>query len=228
MAGDPYGVDVYSDTGLVDWSKAKPAGCRFEIGKVTEGLAYVNPLTVKQREGAVTAKVGYGGYHFARATAGRPEEQAQWFLDHANIQPWHLAPSLDLEELGSEHVGGTELETFAFEFGMFVTQALKIPRIILYTDLNMLHNQIHVTARLRGLFMLWLAYPTGTQCPVVPGWKQVLWQDSWHAHVPGISGEVDRNRALVPLDSLTVHALQEHGAPAWNEPNVTVRPGRSK
>jgi GH25 family lysozyme M1 (1,4-beta-N-acetylmuramidase) len=207
------GVDIASYQGLPDWVTAYKAGYRFAYVKTTQGLHYLNPEARDQRRGAFQASFKVGNYHFATALTGNPKGQAEWFLHCSNIEPWHLVPFLDLEELGSAGVSPKELENFAYVWGVTVTKALGIKQAMLYTDLNMLHNRILVTTRLRRLFLLDLADWTLGPVAKAKGWDTVLQQfDPFH-NVPGFRGAVDRNRCFVPLDTLTIANMRQADPP---------------
>ncbi len=203
------GVDLASYQGKPDYAKVAKAGYHFSIAKRSEGTAYLNATYDYNRTGAIAAKLAFGGYHFARASHGDAKEQADYFLARLTLKPWHLLPTLDLEEEGSEYVSNRALADFAQRFGKRVCAEIGTTRLILYTDRNMLENRGLNVARLKSLYLLWLADLTLGPPRPPAGWTTVLHQFDWYGHVPGIAGNVDRDRALVPLDSLTVKAWQK-------------------
>lgn len=207
------GVDIASYQGRPNWEQVKAAGYSFCWGKATQGTSYVNPEAVAQREGAVQAHIAFGHYHFAEARNANPIGEAQHFLNNVHAHPWHLVPFLDLEELGSEGASPKQIEDYAYRWGNEVRHALGVKNLVLYTDLNMLRNRIRVTQRLRNLYLLDLAFWTKGPPPKVPGWRLVVHQFDDKGHVPGISGLVDRDRCLVPLQSLTIDALKVDSPP---------------
>lgn len=206
MAATPSaeGIDLASFQGKPDWSKVAGAGIGFAIAKRSQGVRYLNPTYDFDRVGAVSHKLRFGAYHFAEAGHGHSgHAEAAHFLTRLHAEPWHLLPTLDLEEVGSEGATPPQLEAFAVDFGLYVTRQLGVSRLILYTDRNMLEHRVRVTQRLRQLYLLWLA--DLSPAPHHPaGWSLVLWQYGWHGRVPGVAGQVDRDRALVPLDHLTI------------------------
>lgn len=199
------GIDLASFQGEPDWQRVKGAGVRFAYAKASQGVNYVNPTYDPDRTGAVSHKIAFGGYHFAEARHNDPVAEADHFLSVLKPQPWHLLPCLDLEETGSEGAPPEALEEFAYRFGKHVCDRLKLRCLVLYTDRNMLEHRIKTTARLQKLYRLWLADLSSSPHPPA-GWTLDLWQFNWHGHIPGIVGEVDLDRALVPLPSLTLHA----------------------
>lgn len=197
------------------------AGYRFAYVKTTQAPHYINPFAASQRREAFQHGFTVGNYCYAVASIGSPVAQADFFLQHSFIEPWHLVPFLDLEESGSEGVSPKHLEAFAYEWGLHVTKALGIKKCLLYTDLNMLRNRVLVTPRLKRIFMLDLADWTLGPPPKLRGWNMVFHQFDTSHGVPGFSGPVDRMRALVPLTSLTIHALQHDNPPKTPVVEVT-------
>lgn len=204
------GVDVASFQGVPDWKETFNAGYRFAYVKTTQYPGYVNPYADTQRHGAYHAGMLVGNYCYAVAKLGVPVAQAEFFLAHSDIQRWHLVPFLDLEEIGSEGVSAANLEAFCMGWGWTVTKALGITNVILYTDLNMLNSRIRQTKRLRDLFLLDIADWTLGPPPKVPGWRVVMHQFRTNRGVPGFRGNVDEDRSLMPLERLTIAAMQKH------------------
>jgi GH25 family lysozyme M1 (1,4-beta-N-acetylmuramidase) len=199
-----YGVDIASFQGLPDWEKVKQHGFTFAYVKTTQYPHYVNPYGQEQRVSAFKAGLVVGNYCYAVANQGHGINQAQFFLDKSNIEAWHLLPFLDLEESGSEGATPAELEQFAVEWGQHVCAALKVNRLLLYTDQNMLRNRIKVTRRLQRLYALDLADWTLGPPPKLRGWNIVCQQYDTARGIPGIVGPVDKDRLYVPIDSLKI------------------------
>jgi GH25 family lysozyme M1 (1,4-beta-N-acetylmuramidase) len=199
-----YGVDIASFQGIPDWAKVKQHGFTFAYIKTTEYPHYVNPAATEQRVTAFKAGLTVGNYCYGKAKLGHGIEQADFFLKKSNIEAWHLIPFLDLEESGSEGAKPAELEQFAMDWGQHVCAALKISKVLLYTDQNMLRNRIKVTRRLQRLYVLDLADWTLGPPPKLRGWNIVCQQYDTSRGVPGIVGPVDKDRLYVPIDSLKI------------------------
>ncbi|KAF8348565.1 glycoside hydrolase family 25 protein [Amanita rubescens] len=78
----PYGIDVSSYQGNVNWSQVKANGISFAYIKATEGTSYTNPYFSSQYTGATNAGLIRGGYHFARPDVSSGSSQASYFLKH--------------------------------------------------------------------------------------------------------------------------------------------------
>lgn len=203
------GVDVASFQGHPDWTRCRQLGYRFAIVKVSEGTGYANP-TRDNIGRAVRAGLTAGGYHFATARHGDGAAEAAWFLRSypaPGPRPWHLLPTLDLEEQGSEGVSDGVLVEFARAWRQTVCRELRIERPILYTDPNMLSRGLHA---LRGMFLLWLARPGAPfgSPQSSGGWDASIVQHDWHGSIPGAGSGVDRDYTLAPLSQLTIHSQQ--------------------
>jgi len=78
----PYGIDVSSYQGNVNWAQVKANGLAFAYIKATEGTGYTNPYFSSQYTGATNAGLTRGGYHFARPDISSAATQANFFLAH--------------------------------------------------------------------------------------------------------------------------------------------------
>ena len=208
-----YGVDIASYQGLPVWAKVKAGGFHFAYVKTTQFPGYYNPLAKQQRQTAFQAGLFVGNYCYCAGNRDDGVAQAQFFLSHSEIQPWHLLPFLDLEENGSEGATRDELTTCAMDWGNNVAKFLKVPRLILYTDQNMLRNRIRVTRALQKLYMLDLADWTLGPPPNLRGWDIIMQQYDTSRNIAGISGPVDKDRVYVSLQSLQIASNREQPPP---------------
>ena len=48
------GIDIFSETNVINWNDVKNSGIQMVYIKATEGINYVNPLMVSQYNGAKT------------------------------------------------------------------------------------------------------------------------------------------------------------------------------
>ncbi|MEV6179282.1 lysozyme [Streptomyces sp. NPDC052016] len=99
-AAPPKGHDVSSHQRDVDWPKARADGAGFVYVKATESTTYRNPYFRRQYDGARSAGLIRGAYHFARPDKGSGRAQAAYFVRHGG--DWSadgrtLPPALDIE-----------------------------------------------------------------------------------------------------------------------------------
>ncbi|WP_327666786.1 lysozyme [Streptomyces sp. NBC_00485] len=99
-ASPPKGHDVSSHQKNVDWSGAKARGARFVYVKATESTNYRNPYFSQQYNGARTAGIIRGAYHFALPNKSSGATQAAYFVRNGgrwSADGWTLPPALDIE-----------------------------------------------------------------------------------------------------------------------------------
>lgn len=75
------GLDVSNYDLDVDWNGAYAGGMRFVYIKATEGTTFLDPLFSTHYEGATSAGLLRGGYHYADGT-GDGSEEAEFFLSN--------------------------------------------------------------------------------------------------------------------------------------------------
>ena len=201
------GIDISHWQGEPDWAQVKGDGVRFVFAKATEGRDFVDDEYASNMAGAGSQAIPFGAYHFARpdGTKNDAVAEADWFIDHANLQQQHLLPVLDLEVTGG--LGTRKLKAWAWAWLNRVEQRLGVKSII-YTSPSFWHDRM---GNARGFadhgHRLWIAHWDAVR-PSLPasnwggkGWT--FWQHTDNGSVAGISGDVDRDRfngtSLAPL-----------------------------
>ena len=216
-SGLPEGVDVFANTGTIDWTKLAASGRSFAFIKATQGDYNVQSTFPAQWSAALAAGVLRSPYHFFDATSDAVG-QAKAFLAEltmaGGLQVGDLPPMLDIEcptastkaasEAGCE--GGTDsgwvapatLATDIFDWLDYVQQATGTTPI-LYSYVSWFADVELTDPRLAGYPLFIASYPTGKQDPncaaVPPPWTAAtFWQYSATTTVPGIAaaGDVDR------------------------------------
>ncbi|CAI7624037.1 unnamed protein product [Penicillium pancosmium] len=76
------GFDISGYQGDVDFASAYGAGARFVMIKATEGTSYIDKSFSSHYEGASSAGLIRGGYHFAQPASSSGASQAEYFLAH--------------------------------------------------------------------------------------------------------------------------------------------------
>ena len=94
------GLDVSRWQGNVNWASAKAKGAKFAYIKATESTTYVNPYFAQQYNGANSAGLIRGAYHFALPDRSGGVAQANYLVAHGG--KWSkdgktLPPALDME-----------------------------------------------------------------------------------------------------------------------------------
>ncbi|OOM10665.1 GH25 family lysozyme [Clostridium saccharobutylicum] len=93
------GIDISHYNGDINFTKVKSAGIQCVYIKATEGTTYVDNYLETHYNGAKSAGLKTGFYHFLVGTSA-PETQAQNFYNHIKDKQSDLKPVLDIEKYG--------------------------------------------------------------------------------------------------------------------------------
>ena len=218
------GADVSQWQGAINWNRVAHSGIRFVFVKATEGTTFTDPAFARNRDGARSAGLAVGFYHFADprgSTVALAQQdaaaQAGHFLAVYQPRPTDLRPVLDIEQTGG--LPPAHLQAWVSTWVNTVRWRLHTQPFI-YTSPYFWQRYLANTASVAPVAGLWLADWTTGQ-PWLPaanwggrGWA--FWQYSDSGHVDGISGRVDRDRlngsSLTPYRIGTLPAA--HPAPA--------------
>lgn len=198
-----YGIDVSHHNEWIDWPRVRQAGVRFAFIKASEGNAYIDPLFEQNLQGALSAGILPGSYHFFLPRFD-PLEQARHYvrvLQENAITAPTLPPCLDLETAGLTRAALNQAVK------LFMDEVFKLTgrTCILYVSPGFWSTYLPLPAlsgsRLTGgnvdwaaRHPLWLAhYTTGWSYQVYPwaGWR--FWQYSSSGRVSGVGTRVDLN-----------------------------------
>lgn len=191
--GPLHGVDVSGHQGDVDWQALADAGLHFVYIKATEGIDFKDPGFEKHWQGAWTAGLLRGAYHFFQPLDDGGE-QARFFLSTVDHRPGDLVPVVDVEI--SKDAAADVILAELKEWLDVVEADLGVkPKI--YTDVNFWNG---LGAEGFEDYPLWVA-EYGVEEPALPeGWESwTIWQYSRKGSVPGIEGDVDKSRSSGPL-----------------------------
>ena len=200
------GIDVAHWQGSINWNSVRNSGVEFAFIKATEGVDFVDSRFHQNMQGATSAGVLAGPYHFARPDSSYtnpldPINEANDFL--SEIQPYYdsgsyLPPVLDVERFDIGDLTLQQTRTFISnwvqDFSDTVVASLGV-RPIIYTGKSAANTYFNSTvASQHELWMAWwkgstASPPTQSDAPSWPLWD--YWQYSATGSVPGISGNVD-------------------------------------
>ncbi|MFW2491812.1 GH25 family lysozyme [Clostridium chromiireducens] len=93
------GIDISHYNGDINFAKVKTAGIQVVYMKATEGTTYVDNYLGTYYNGAKSAGLKTGFYHFLVGTSS-PETQAQNFYNNIKNKQSDLKPVLDVEKAG--------------------------------------------------------------------------------------------------------------------------------
>ena len=208
MVSKTYGVDVavYQPTDLANYQKA---GASFAVGKLTEGLDYVNPKADKQVASSRANHLYTHAYHFARfgSSVGQAKKEAAYFIKEAkklDISKKRML-WLDWESGSGNTVTGPKASNTAAILAFM--QAIKAAgwRPGLYSGASLMRTAIDTKQVIKKFgTCLWVAsYPTMAAVSTanfnyVPSMDGVaIWQFTSNWHGLGVDGNV----AVVDLNS---------------------------
>lgn len=199
------GIDVAQYQGAVDWKKVAEGGYSFVFVKCTEGTWYRSPTYGAQWQGARSAGIRRGAYHFARWAETRPIAEADFFVSKmGELLPDDLDPALDVEayRMDGKYVWQEPTKTvnWVLSFADRVKE-LTGRNIILYTGPSYWAKYLlpGKNSELLTSFRLWVARYTKTIdiAPMrgAPKWDWVVWQNgvSPKGGVPGVNARCDTN-----------------------------------
>lgn len=94
----PTVIDISNANGAVDWNHVRGAGINAAYIKLSEGVTFDDPESIRHARAARDAGVPFGFYHFARPDNNEPEaEAAHVFRRLDGLEP-DLRLALDMEQ----------------------------------------------------------------------------------------------------------------------------------
>jgi lysozyme len=91
-------IDISNVNGAVDWNQVRGAGINAAYIKLSEGVTFDDPESIRHARAARDAGVPFGFYHFARPDNNEPEaEAAHVFRRLDGLEP-DLRLALDMEQ----------------------------------------------------------------------------------------------------------------------------------
>ncbi|MGK5501418.1 lysozyme [Streptomyces sp. URMC 125] len=196
------GIDVSHWQGSINWTSVRNAGIQFAWIKATEGTGYEDARFGANYTGAYHAGVIRGAYHFALPNASGGAVQADFFASNGGA--WSrdnltLPGVLDIEHnpYGAMCYGlsTTQMRTWINDFHT-AYKARTGRDVVIYTTASWWNT---CTGNWTGMYSkspLWVAHWTSSTSPTIPSgfptWT--VWQYTSTGSVPGVSGNVDRNK----------------------------------
>ncbi|MGR3714296.1 MAG: glycoside hydrolase family 25 protein [Shimia sp.] len=187
-----HGIDASRWQEEIDWRKAQRAGVSFAFFKATEGGDFADPRFKDHMQGARSAGIPWGAYHyyyFCRSA----EEQARWFIRNVP-RGADLPHVLDMEwtpysKTCTKRPSGAKVRSEARKF-LSILQDHYDRRPIIYTTVDFYQDtgigQVGGTE-------FWLRSVAGHPRKVYPGGRWTFWQYTGTGQVPGVKGDVDIN-----------------------------------
>ncbi|WP_298428199.1 GH25 family lysozyme [Rhodoblastus sp.] len=188
-----HGVDVSKYQGNVDWNAVQQGGVKFAYIKATEGGDRIDPKFVQNWQGAKSAGLPHGAYHFVYWC--RPwNENMAWFEKNVPAERDALPPVLDVEATPDSPTCPRHLERDSAlrEIKAMLTEMERYygKKPVIYTTVDF--YQAIIDGSLTE-YPIWIR-STKHRPSVKYGdraWR--FWQYQSDAYVQGIPTKVDRN-----------------------------------
>lgn len=187
------GIDVSNWQRNIDYSQVKNSGVQIVYIKASEGTTFKDPYLEQNYSNAKANGLKVGFYHYLTATSvWQARAQADFFASVIEGKDVDCKLAMDYEEFFGE--GKIEINEIALAFMKRVKEITK-KDVIVYSNLNNVKNTFGDDVANEG--RLWLAYYSNTQnlINVNSSWTNYIGlQYTSSGQVPGISGNVDKNR----------------------------------
>ena len=188
-----HGIDVARYQGDINWRETKRGGVAFAFIKATEGGDHLDPKFAENWQGAATAGVPRGAYHFYYFCR-TPQEQARWFIRNVPKDPKSLPPVLDMEWNHGSKTCKAKPSPAKVRADMRIFLNIikrhygKSP--IIYTTVDFYAD--NNLGQFKG-FEYWLRSVAAHPKEVYPGQRWSFWQYTGTGEIPGIKGDTDIN-----------------------------------
>jgi GH25 family lysozyme M1 (1,4-beta-N-acetylmuramidase) len=218
------GIDVSRWQGTVDWQKVAEAGVTFAAIRATVGDYYTDPEFSKNVAAAQANGIYVTAYHVVRPSID-PAKQIGHFLEVVAPFRLDLRPVLDVEL--TDNLDRLAISKNVAECANAIKMAFGLPPVI-YTGAWFWNP--NVAPGTCADSPLWIAHYTTAAQPLLPTgtWSDwTIWQYTSSGRVPGVTGNVDRNRAkwlpMLPADpeGAMERVVIELVVPAGTEVRVT-------
>ena len=197
------GIDVSKWQGNVDWAEVASTPTRYVIMRSTIGNRPGMPFAIDEKyfqnlAGATANGLVVGTYHRAHVGLAPNDavNEANYFVDHAQIAAGDVLPVIDIEETHGLTV--QQMQDWVRAWVQRVRARTGV-RPLIYSSPNFWRTNMGDTTWFADNdYPLWIAH-WGVSAPDVPagnwgghGWT--FWQWTSKGTIPGIVGDVDRDR----------------------------------
>ena len=192
-----HGLDISHYSCDIDWAAVKQMNengvtVDFIFMRGTKGLDMVDYLLHDNWDGAKSAGILRGAYHFYRFDLD-PERQAEYFLKNVKIEIGDLPPVLDIENdknTDDARMSKDKIQRGIAEWLVAVESKTGIKPII-YTNLD--YYKRYISGKFPN-YKIWIAKYKNNKSVKLPDARQWhFWQTSEEARCNGISEKMDFN-----------------------------------
>lgn len=200
------GIDVSAYQPHVDWSKVAASGVRFAFIKATEGTGWKSSEWQRQWDGARSAGLYRGPYHFGRWEHDNAAAEARWFRRVVGeLAPGDLSPVLDLEWIKGQKRPADELARWSLTFLAEAAQLFqRTPILYCGPSFWRYHVRPGAGADKLALYPLWIvdyrqahrAEEAVAKLSPTPmhgvDWQWDFWQWTGKGRTPGVTDKAGR------------------------------------
>lgn len=195
-------IDLSANNGLVDWD-ALDTSVAGVVVKLTEGVAYADPLAASHVAGArrIWTRDVLGGYHYLRIRNGRPQDSARQAEQFAAACASYGVEfgALDVERGQNEAASVAEARDAVAQFLARWPEVSPLP-LAIYTSTGEWSYWGLGTLAEAASHPLWLASYTLIAHAPAPWSDWTLWQYTGSGRRAGIIGPVDVSRFRGSVD----------------------------
>lgn len=203
------GIDIYNGSEITDWGAVKSSGVEYVYLKATEGLTFNDSKIREFYQGAKSAGLKIGFYHFLRLND--PYQEAQHFLNQIQGLKADLKFAIDVEAEEFKQRGISETSTRIRQFYDYLVNKGYEPCIYTYSSFfNELFDD-----RVKTL-PLWVAEYEVAKPSVC---NYIGWQSSETGHVNGVEGNCDINNFSAGIELGNSNVLKVEVEPIEVEDN---------
>ncbi|KAJ7223687.1 glycoside hydrolase family 25 protein [Mycena haematopus] len=176
----PQGIDVSHFQGTVNWASIKANGISFVYIKATEATTFEDPNFNANYNGATTAGLIRGAYHFAHPDSSSGAAQAKYFLAHGGMcsaDGITLPGALDIEynPSGAECYGlsASAMVSWISDFSStYHAATTRYP--VIYTTTDWWTTCTGNSAAFAANSPLWIAEYSSSLGALPAGWRKAL------------------------------------------------------
>ena len=215
------GIDISSWQRNINFSEVKNAGIEVVYIKASEGRTLVDPYLEVNYRNAKAHNLKIGFYHYLTATTvSAAETQARFFASVIEGKEVDCKLAMDYENFYGE--GKEEINEIALAF-IKKLKEITGKDVIVYSNLNNVRNTFDSEVAKAG--KLWLAYYSNTNNLInaKSNWDTYIGiQYTSTGRVPGINGNVDKDRFSKEILMADLQASGGSGSSGGDEPNSQI------
>ncbi len=199
-------IDISENQGHIDFGivKAENPDIKGIYAKATEGRTIQDAKYREYHDGAKSAGIDFGPYHFFHFASSTPEDQYANFKSVTDGYTGQLVPMIDVE--GASQDGITNVGVLVHRLSQFlqlIEKDLNGKKAIIYSGYSFWQDVMGGTDCFSGHVFWEAEYSNQASPDIAKGFKSVsIWQKQDNLPVKGISSPVDGDELLIPIEAI--------------------------